>query len=285
MPLCYYILGATIVACAGLRASSNVKGQLVWGPLLLTAIAVAILERTIFPVALVSMGLLTLCGIAFQNQKFKSVRNAALFLGLILALALSMHKIPGFNNFKMLDAVALSTISKPVTFYANFDKAFAGLMLYAFFLPPARKALYKSIYLGVAGGLIATIFVMVPALLFGLVAIDLKGQDAPILEFLLVNLLFVSMTEEVFFRGLIQERIEECLIGKPSLSFAPMLISALAFAIVHIQGGIQLVAFAGVAGSCYAFIYRKTESIEAAIIAHWVVNAAHFVFFTYPGLK
>lgn len=285
MPLCYYILGATIVASVGLRAWPINKGALVWVPLLLAAIAAAIHERTLSPVALLSMSALALCGIAFQNSKSKAIRDVALFLGLILALALSTHKAPGFNNLKLLDGIALSAISKPVTLYANFDKAFAGLMLYSFFLPPARTPLHESVYAGVVGGSVATLCVMVPALLFGLVATDVKGPGAPIIEFLGINLLFVSVTEEVFFRGVIQERLTQCFIGKPSLSFVPVLISAGAFAMVHAQGGIQLVTFAGLAGLCYAFIYKKTESIEAAIIAHWLVNAAHFVFFTYPGLK
>lgn len=44
-------------------------------------------------------------------------------------------------------------------------------------------------------------------------------------------------------------------------------------------------AFATLAGIGYGLAYWRSGRIEAAILTHFAVNAAHFVLFTYPALR
>jgi membrane protease YdiL (CAAX protease family) len=42
---------------------------------------------------------------------------------------------------------------------------------------------------------------------------------------------------------------------------------------------------ATVAGIGYGYAYYQSGRIETAILTHFLLNAAHAVFFTYPALK
>ncbi len=36
-------------------------------------------------------------------------------------------------------------------------------------------------------------------------------------------------------------------------------------------------------GSATRFVYHRTKSIEMAMLAHFALNATHFLLFTYPS--
>jgi membrane protease YdiL (CAAX protease family) len=41
---------------------------------------------------------------------------------------------------------------------------------------------------------------------------------------------------------------------------------------------------ATLAGAGYAIAFQRTGRVEAGILTHFAVNAAHFLLFTYPAL-
>ena len=41
---------------------------------------------------------------------------------------------------------------------------------------------------------------------------------------------------------------------------------------------------ATLAGLGYAMVSRRTSRLEMSVLAHFTVNAVHFVLFTYPAL-
>jgi membrane protease YdiL (CAAX protease family) len=41
---------------------------------------------------------------------------------------------------------------------------------------------------------------------------------------------------------------------------------------------------AGLAGLGYAVVYQRTMRLEMSVLAHFTVNAVHFLLFTYPAL-
>ena len=61
-------------------------------------------------------------------------------------------------------------------------------------------------------------------------------------------------------------------------------VSALAFGLAHAGGGWRYVLLATIAGTGYALAWQRTGRIEASILAHFAVNATHFLLFTYPAL-
>jgi membrane protease YdiL (CAAX protease family) len=57
------------------------------------------------------------------------------------------------------------------------------------------------------------------------------------------------------------------------------------FVIAHAAGGWRYVALAAVAGAGYGTVFYRSRSIEMSILAHFALNCAHFLLFTYPALS
>jgi hypothetical protein len=124
----------------------------------------------------------------------------------VLALALAMHKLPGFNNPLLLDRVVLSDGAAPFTLYANFDKGAVGLVLLAL--------LCRRVHRGRAARVLrrtAPVLALTVAATLG-IALALGGRPrrqtaAACAAVHRVNLLFTVVAEEAFFRGFLQARL------------------------------------------------------------------------------
>ncbi|AMO92816.1 CAAX protease self-immunity family protein [Collimonas fungivorans] len=248
---------------------------------LLSGLASAVLS----PMAVLELALF--CLLAYLATTAR--RNLRLLFGVvaaILALALALHKLPGFNNPILLFQLRLSADSAPFTQYANFDKGAAGLVLLAFMCTRASSAADWRKLLRQTGpiALSAVIAVLGLATAIGYVKPDFKISQVSAL-FLSTNLFFTVVAEEAFFRGLLQDRLA---LSLARFRYGPLLAvacSALLFGAAHIAGGGTYVLLATVAGLAYAYAYYVTQRIEAAIIVHFAVNAVHFIGFTYPHLN
>ena len=104
--------------------------------------------------------------------------------------------------------------------------------------------------------------------------------------FLVANLLFTCVAEEAFFRGLVQERLMRLAESRrqPAWNAIAIAVSTLLFGLAHAAGGATWMLVATVAGLGYSLVYARTRTIEGAILVHFLVNAAHFLGFTYPRL-
>lgn len=164
----------------------------------------------------------------------------------MLAVALTLHLMPGFHNPKILDLVKAGPESAPFTLYFNFDKALTpfvllictGSLFVRETLPP--RPLWQWLVL----------LLTVPALL--LLAVLLGGLKIEphwpqwLLPFALANLFFVALAEEALFRGYLQQRLAGFM--HPAVA---LVIQALIFGSVHLAGGLLLVIFASLAGVIY----------------------------------
>ncbi len=139
----------------------------------------------------------------------------------LLALALALHVLPGFDNPVVVSQVHLSGKAAPFTQYANFDKGSAGLLLLAFYCRRAATlSEWRSVLTTTALAAIATgTAVIACALAIGYAAPEAK-LPAFALTFLSVNLLFTCVAEEAFFRGLLQERMTRTIAAYPMLRWA-----------------------------------------------------------------
>lgn len=248
-----------------------------WWPLVYgAAVAVALTGGVLRPVALAALG-------AFATLTWAAVsapRARPLFLLLVgvMAVALSVHAFPGFDNPKVFDAERLTPDGRPFTQYLNFDKGTAGLFLLAAFAPRVRRwqeatAIGRPVAVTAAA---TTAAVLGLAATLGLVRFDPHWHPlAP--TFLAVNLLFTCVAEEAFFRGLLQHHLP----GPRPLAVSA---STLLFGLVHLPGGVAYAALATVLGLGCALVYERTRRIESAIAVHFAVNAVHFTGFTYPML-
>lgn len=233
------------------------------------------------------LALLALAGLCLGAERFdgQGAGKACTALAAALGLALALHALPGFHNPIVLDAVRTSPEARPFTLYANFDKASAGLWLLVFFAPRLLRSLAEGrAIVGpvVAGTITASALTLGIAWAVGQVRPDVK-VPAFAAQFLLVNLFFTCVAEEAFFRGLIQTPMARALASRPGLRWAPVLVSSLLFGLAHAGGGPATIALASLAGLVNALVYARTGRIEAAVLTHFLLNAVHFLAFTYPA--
>ncbi|WP_211473202.1 CPBP family intramembrane glutamic endopeptidase [Collimonas humicola] len=229
------------------------------------------------------------CGIACLAATARQPSVSRILLtaaAAIVALALALHRLPGFNNPLLISALTLSAGAAPFSQYASFDKGAAGLVLLALLCRRADSAaawrdLLKKTWPAV---LATTIAVLGAATWVGYVKADVKLSQTTAL-FLATNLFFTVVAEEAFFRGVLQDRLAASLARFRHGPMAALVCSALLFGAAHAAGGGVYVMLATIAGFGYAYAYYATQRIEAPIIAHIAVNAVHFIGFTYPYLR
>ncbi|NHZ91304.1 CPBP family intramembrane metalloprotease [Massilia sp. CCM 8733] len=201
-----------------------------------------------------------------------------------MMLALSMHRFPGFVNPPLVTDMVVSAAAKPVTHRLNFDTAAAGLILFALFCVPARtgeqwREVGRHYWI-----ILGTPLLVLPAgLLVGYVDVDLKLLAyTPV--FIALNLLFTCVTEEAFFRGLIQVQLSRALDRWKAGPAIAMCVAALLFGLAHARGGWTFVGLASLAGLGYGYAFLRSKRIETAILTHLALNSIHFIAFTYPRL-
>ena len=267
-------LAIAVVWLPPLRARSHTGPlwPLAFAAAVVVALAGGVLRWTALPV-LATFAALTWAAVASPRA-----RPLFMLLSGVMAVALSVHVLPGFDNPKLFDAERLTPDALPFTQYLNFDKGTAGLFLLAAFAPRLQRWREAAAIAGpvALAALATTAAVLGLALALGLVRLDPHWHPlAP--TFLAINLLFTCVAEEAFFRGLLQRHLP----GPRPLAVAA---SALLFGLVHLPAGAAYAALAAVLGLGCALVFERTRRIESAIAVHFAVNAVHFAGFTYPML-
>jgi membrane protease YdiL (CAAX protease family) len=206
----------------------------------------------------------------------------------VVALVLALHLAPGFHNPVVLRDAVLSAGARPYSLYVNFDKGLAGLLMLGAgsFARLRTAADWRAALAGTWPIALATIaVVLVGSFLLGYVRFDPRWTPlfwtwAPI------NLLLTCVSEEAFFRHFLQRELGLALAGRPYGAAVTIGTgtSAVLFGVAHAAGGWPYVALATLAGTGYALAFHRSGRIEMAILTHFVVNATHFLLFTYPAL-
>ncbi|STR45885.1 CPBP family intramembrane glutamic endopeptidase [Iodobacter fluviatilis] len=234
-------------------------------------------------VGVLAVLLLALSLLVAECNRLPGVLRLALgVIAAVLALALAMHRVPGFNNVSIFNGMQLSADSPPFTLYANLDKGLAGFLLLAIFCRKAaswaelKEGLQRSWRLAFAS--IAMLIML--GLLSQFFRVDLK-LPAHTGVFLLVNLLLTCVAEEAFFRGFVQESLHR-LSSKPLGTALAVAASALLFGLAHFAGGAMYMALACFAGLGYALVYQQSRRIEMAVLLHFGFNLIHYLCFSYP---
>ena len=213
-------------------------------------------------------------------------RGASTVAIIVLSAGFTTHVVPGFVNYKVISDVTFSTGALPYSQYFNYDKALIGLALIAFCVPVCKersrwRAMLKAT---IPRSLLVYIVVLSLAILIGYVRFDPKLPS----EFFLwawINLFFTCIPEEALFRGFVQQGLQDRLRDSRHGELIALTVASVLFGIAHFAGGLRYIFLATVAGFGYGWIYQHTRAIESSILVHFMVNALHFVFFTYPALK
>jgi membrane protease YdiL (CAAX protease family) len=217
-----------------------------------------------------------------------AVRVPLLVVTGLAAFLFALHRIPGFHNAVIADAVRFSSDAAPYRLRLNVDTAVTGIVLMAVFCRPIRTAADWRAMLARTWPVVLSVLVVVLGLgwAMGYVRPDVKWTPYSA-AFLAANLLFTCVTEEAFFRGFLLRRIADGLAVRfdaRAATVAAVMVSTLLFGLAHAAGGAALVVLATVAGLHYALAYLRSGRIEGAILTHFALNAVHFLAFTYPAL-
>lgn len=216
-----------------------------------------------------------------KEQKYSLITGT---LALLLGLALGLHVVPGFNNYEYAANIALSETAAKFDIWFNWDKSMFGLFVLGIVLHRslirnasiARQTLKAFLPIALTG--IASIYTV--GVLIGYSSFDWT-PTAIFLPWALKNMVFTVLAEEAFFRGIVQAQLAKRLNGTYSAHIAVMVAGVL-FGMAHFGGGIYYVFLASLAGVLYGYTYKITGRIEAPIITHFLLNAGHFLMFTYP---
>jgi membrane protease YdiL (CAAX protease family) len=257
-----------------------------WVVLFIGSLVSGLIAGVLHPIAIISLG--AFCGVAYLYRASNKTWQSLIFGSVmtVLALALAMHRLPGFNNPITIAATRMSSDASIFSQYANFDKGAVGLILYALIcnrMDFARE--WRNILKRVLPISLITFFsVLGVAFAIGFVKFDLKFTQVTIL-FLVTNLFFTVVAEETFFRGFLQDRLANSLVRFRFGELFAVVSSALLFGLAHIGGGATAMFLAVLAGLGNAYAYKVTKRVEAAISVHFLLNTVHFVAFTYPHIN
>lgn len=234
--------------------------------------------------ATIPIALLLLAAYAVGSNRKTHVQYLGHALFIVLAVTLAMHWLPGFNNPRVIGPERFTPDAVPFTMYLNLDKPLIGFWL-LLVLPWIRPqyGLRASLISGIGGLVVTTAACLSVAALLGLIAWAPKWPSVSWL-WLLNNLLLVTLTEEALFRGYLQGGLSRLLKQRPYGDALALCAAAVLFGLVHISGGWPWLLVGTVAGIGYGLAYRF-GGLQAAVLAHFGLNAMHFFLFTYPILQ
>lgn len=285
----YLLLTLAILGLwTGRAATSAPLRHAFWAIPFLAALGAALATGIAQPIAMVWIAAFAGAVHVFARKTLRRGPRIIAALALVaLAAGLVSHQLPGFNNPRVLDGVRFTADALPFRLHLNFDKTVVGLFLLAWLHARiTRAADWRAMFRAtapVAAGTIAVL--MAVSLIAGYVRFAPKLPPETAL-FLWVNLCFTCVAEEALFRGFVQRQLA---VRWSHVRHGPWLalgVAAVLFGFAHAAGGPAYVALSTLAGIGYGWAYlRSGGRIEASILTHFAVNAAHFVGFTYPALQ
>ncbi len=218
-----------------------------------------------------------------NNKKYSLIALIGL---LLLGVALALHVVPGFNNHEFISSHTLNESVASFTVWFNYDKSLFGILVMGLVFKSKLISSFDDLKLFLKTVLpillIGLPVIYISAIAMGYVRLDVTFTSI-FLPWALKNLFFTVLAEEILFRGLIQTELQKRL-PKKNAALLSISIAGVLFGIAHFAGGLNYVILSTIAGFVYGYAYYKTQRIEASIAAHFLLNAGHFLFFSYPYL-
>ncbi|QTO20472.1 CPBP family intramembrane glutamic endopeptidase [Burkholderia seminalis] len=245
--------------------------------------AVALAFGKLGALALAPLALLAAAAWGVLPARPRAVRIAAHAVFAALAIALSLHLIPGFHNPLVIGPTRFTPDAVPFTMYLNLDKPLVGLwLLWALPWVAPDVALPRALRTGAMAAVATATACLAGALAFGMVGWAPKWPASGWL-WLVNNLLLVTLAEEALFRGYVQGGLTRALRAFSWGPWAALATGAVLFGAAHAAGGWQWIVLGTLAGAGYGLAWRR-GGLLAAAIAHAGLNVVHFGLFTYPML-
>ena len=148
------------------------------------------------PLALAPLALLAAAAWGVMPERPRAVRIAAHVVFAAIAIALSLHLIPGFHNPRVIGPTRFTPDAAPFTMYLNLDKPLVGLWL-VWVLPWVAPdiPLSRALRTGAVAAVATAAACLAGALAFGMVGWAPKWPPSGWL-WLVNNVLLVTLAEE-----------------------------------------------------------------------------------------
>lgn len=220
----------------------------------------------------------------FSSEKY--IRLLSFVFLFLISIGLINHAVPGFHNILYYKGISVSDKSAPYSAYINFDKPFLALLLIYHY---NKRKLYETKFVsavvyGLLLGIVAASILSFAGVYSQFIKFDPKIPEI-LPNWIMMNMV-VAISEEAFFRGLIQNSLYSGLAKIKALQkysgLLSLIISSLFFSIACHAGDPIYTALAFIAGLFYGYALLKTGMIESSIIVHLMVNLVHITLFTYP---
>jgi len=259
--------------------------QHIWVPPFLLFLITGLISHWVEPLALVWMTLLG--AVVWWHGRACSARSRAVSLTLLIIVSLlfATHLLPGFTTLEWWPQTRLSEYSGWSALRFTADKPVVALFLLLAYrstlcanTDQLRQALSSTAVPMLAG--ISMVYLL--GIATGYVVVDVSLSFLVIVWFVR-NLLFTVIAEELFFRIVVQSRLESALSGKYA-GYLALGITALLFGLVHLYAGWHYGLLATVAGLLYGYVYYRSRRVEMAILAHGLLNLGHLVLLSYPSV-
>jgi len=253
----------------------------------IAGLIVALIGKLVTPVGLITLGALFIGFILVNNPHLpKKVRPLGYLILLAIGIALSLHIAPGFRGWDLLSMCQKSPVSVPFNLCFNFDKVSLGIFIIISGVPLCHGAYEwkKAIH-------VAAVFTVLAAVTLCTVALTMKyvQWDPKLPSFtplwLITNLLFTAVIEEVIVRSFVQEKISVMTRAFRWHYLISLTGSSLVFALGYYMMGAAHILLAFIAGLFYGGAYIASgRRVEASILTHFMVNFIHLLGFSYPAL-
>lgn len=208
-------------------------------------------------------------------------RRVLAILSTVIVLLLALNIIPAAQKSVLVKDFFLGHSLTPYTLAVGYNKVLAALLMLAIWWPMiSSKGAYARMAKALPLALTFTAVILASACLLGL-QWDPKWYWFSAL-FVFTNLALTCVLEEVFFRGLLQRQFSRYLSRYKFGALSALILASGLFGFAHLAAGFNYAIFAAFAGLFYGTIYWRYRSIHAAILCHWLVNAAQFTGFSYP---
>jgi membrane protease YdiL (CAAX protease family) len=218
-----------------------------------------------------------------DTTKANYLRTIAWVGVFVVGVFMALYRPDGFSYFNSISADQLHEQGKPYQQFVNLGKFFGAAIIFTWImLGSVREDIALSLtrrnLLIAAGSAFSILWAAI--ILLGLNFTPKFSQLT--LVFLLVNLVVTCFSEETFYR-LVVQRPSEKMFSKPIVSHIFGIVVASAFfTLTHLSDQLYVSAVMMIAGIFYAVTYSLTRSLGSAIIAHFSVNAVHFILLPYP---
>lgn len=222
--------------------------------------------------------------VPLEGPRKRWIKEGAFILLLVISYQLLCNRLPGFGAAAVYADVIFGSSIFGATLELHFNQAMVGLILFGLLVTPIRtKAELKEACWHARFAPLLMVAVYATGMMQWL-SEDFKFNHY-VVWFWVANLFFICIAEEVFFRVLIQRRLEGYIGGTGSETvYLAAVVTAVIYTITHYNPAIPIpeMPLVFLSGLLFGYVYAATRRLELSVFFHMLYNGLSMMIFAYP---